>query len=106
MPGQQGTFLFNPNDFKGIKKNLVALRVLRKLRSLSCFLRSSLLLMAALLSASVMARMLAITATSNPIATAIYQGQKEFINHPVTQATIIYRSRKSRQAPRFSRQRK
>jgi len=51
MPGQQGTFLFNPNDFKGIKKSLVALRVLRKLRSLSWFLRSSFLLMAALLSA-------------------------------------------------------
>jgi len=50
MPGQQGTFLFNPNDFKGIKKSLVALRVLRKLRSLSWFLRSSFLLMAAPLS--------------------------------------------------------
>ena len=29
-----------------------------------------------------------ITVKANPIATAIYQGQKEFINHPVTQATI------------------
>lgn len=29
-----------------------------------------------------------ITVKANPVTTAIYQGQKEFINHPVTQATI------------------